>query len=73
MFIERDDRRKYELKDKDGKVKFSKAICSIYHKEKRVAEYIGYAATVIIILVNIILEQIIYRLVEWVGQDTISE
>ena len=73
MIIDKDDNTDYELKDDKGKVIFNKKICKIYHKDLSYASFISYAAAIVIVIVNQILEHIIQVLVTWVGYDTVSE
>jgi len=62
----------YHLKDSNGTVVVNAPICRHYADDLGAILWLTIAVTVVIVVVNIILEMVVHNLVEWVGQDTIS-
>jgi len=62
----------YNLKNIKGVDIVNAPICKVLNEDLDNITKLTFAVTIVIIVVNIILEMVVHNLVEWVGQDTIS-
>lgn len=67
-----DDNINYFMKNDNGTVLVDAPICREYRHDLDSILWLTIGVTVVIIVVNLILEMVVHYLVEWVGVDTIS-
>jgi hypothetical protein len=48
-------------------------ICEEYFYDKYYSKFLGSSISIIIIVVNLILKTAIIRLIQWIGEDTVSQ
>jgi hypothetical protein len=62
----------YTLKNANGTVLVNSPMCKEYAHDLSSILWLNLAVTIVIVVVNMILEIVVHNLVEWVGHDTIG-